>query len=263
MVMNDRQEWTGTTSIRYFPRDDRDLKYDEVLKRSYYGRDRDLGQTFTTGDQRVALQAITLRIGPSESAVKPGAPGALVSMQILKVHGTAVVHDNGTRQPPTRWRTWSSQVPFTDDFVTGLSFEHLHHVRGARLPSSLARNEYLRFAFAGAPIVLEPRTTYAYVLMFDEPAPGRAMALANHGVGNPYVGGTAIRREGARVVDPASDEMMVDDPNDAEDVRVARAHASFASLPERLAYPLGTIGMPDVCTYRDHVFFVEAAPVGP
>lgn len=260
VAKNVEQDDEGNTSLRFLPREGRELKKDDILDKAYYVRDRDLGQTFTVGETRVVLQAITVRIGPTPTSVKKGARGAAVSVQLFEVSGEATIDDNGTRTAPPKWRTFDVQRATSDDFVTGLSFKAIDHVPGGVIPDDVAPNQYLRFVFSGKPVVLEPQRTYAYLLMFDEPAPDRTLALANRGTGNPYKDGTAIRREGSQPIDLDEEDMFVLDENNPNDVGIALTHASFGPLSQRLATQPGTLGMPDVCTYRDHVFFVEASP---
>jgi hypothetical protein len=83
---------------------------------TYFTRDRDLGQTFTTLHTTSRLDAITIRTGPVPGSVKPGARGARISLQFFEVTGEARILDNGTttansNQAGNQW----TQDPRADD----------------------------------------------------------------------------------------------------------------------------------------------------
>ncbi len=196
--------------------------------------DRDLGQTFLTGERSGRLDALYLRIGPGDAAVLPGAPGARVAVQWFLVIGEPRQNDHGSPGYVGRFDRRTS--PELDDYLEGEEFHPLRVVEG-RLPATLRRGDYLQFDFAGEDeFELEPRRTYAFLLMFLERGAGRSLTLANeyYGAYTPVPAnrfrGHAIRREGS----PAfPGEWMA-----------------------RLSRPPGTLGFPDVCTYRDLHFVV-------
>lgn len=264
-----QQDPSGNTRIRYVTDETRTLSHDnEILHKHYYQRDRDLGQTFTVGAQGFYLDAITLRTGPMADGVQAGALGAKVSLQLFQVSGTPVINNNGTTgSQTTRWRTFNPSNALTDDYITGLTFTSLGHATGGVLPATLGANTYLTFDLTGPhQIWLNPNTSYGFLLMFDEPGPNRGMALANAFFGS-YGGGHGIRREGSvdtttADVTAANSVQMIENLSDPEDVAAALAHAKFnANLADRLARAPGTIGVPDVDTYRDLVFFIHASPI--
>ena len=55
-------------------------------KQGYFQRNRDVGQVFLP-KQDLHLDAIVLRLGPSDNAVKAGAPGAELFLQFFEVIG--------------------------------------------------------------------------------------------------------------------------------------------------------------------------------
>lgn len=201
-------------------------------------RDRDLGQTFLTGDRPVRLDALFLRIGHGDAAVRSGAPNAPVAIQWFAVTGTPRLNNHGT--PGFAGRFDRTRSPELDDYLEGEQYFPLRVVQ-ARLPTSLQRGDYLKFDFTDEDeFVLEPRRTYAFLLMFLERAEDRSFTLANQYYGT-YVPdpanrlrGHAIRREGT----PAFPE----------------------DWQRRLTLPPGTLGFPDVCTFRDLHFVVTVKP---
>lgn len=202
-------------------------------------RDRDLGQTFLTGDRPVRLDALFLRVGHGDAAVLAGAPGARVAVQWFAVTGEPRRNDHGT--PGFAGRFDRTRSPELDDYLEGEKYFPLRVVEG-RLPANLNRSDYLKFDFTGEDeFVLEPRRTYAFLLMFLDRAEDRGMTLANEYYGsytpNPTnrFCGHGIRREGAPVF-----------PDDWK---------------ARLTQSPGTLGFPDVCTFRDLHFVVTVKPV--
>ncbi len=204
-------------------------------------RDRDLGQTFLTGDRPVRLDALYLRVGPGAAAVLPGASGAPVAVQWFAVTGTPRLNDHGT--PGFAGRFDRLRSPELDDYLEGEQYFPLRVVEG-RLPGSLHRSDYLKLDFTDEDeFVLEPHRTYGFLLMFRERAADRNLTLANqyYGTYTPdpanRLRGHAIRREGA--------------PAFPDDWRA------------RLTQPPGTLGFPDVCTHRDLHFVVTGKPWRP
>jgi hypothetical protein len=231
----------GRTSVRFFTNEARELKPrrfpTDPPPGQYYTRDRDLGQTFTTPARApFRLTAVTLRTGPADDAVGADAPGAAVSLQLFAVSGTAVIHHNHT---PTDQR---------DDYITGESYESLLVVTGGTLPERLRRDQWLRWELpADGSVVLQPGTRYAFLLLFDEPAHRRELALANLYHGPSDFGEHGIRREGS-VAEPWRDPNWVN-------------NREASSLPldwdVRLAQQPGTWGRPDVDTYRVLTVYIE------
>ncbi|MCC5844536.1 MAG: hypothetical protein JJU05_09815 [Verrucomicrobia bacterium] len=309
VISQTRRDETGPTSFRFYaprsgaPTKSDVLAYDPDPSRSdeeikavaearYYFRDRDLGQTFTTGDEGFRLQAITVRLQPVDVAGADPA-NAKVSVQFFKVTGSPEINDNGTaaglypgtnRHHNPRWDTYAFKWPhdpddrntpdrrpfkhYSDDFIEGLHFEHLHHATGGVVPAGLTTNDYMRWEFTGEnQINFEPNTRYAMLFMFDEPAkPGvnRNIPLSNINVlpggtlTMPMPGEHMIRRDGASTV---FEEVFITDLNDPEDVAASQAAASFPeNLAERLAIQPGTLGYPDVDTYRTLYFYIERVP---
>jgi hypothetical protein len=274
----------GNTSVRLLPRENRDLKFDTVLNKYYFNRDRDLGQTFRTGPQRIKVEALTLRTGFGTHPFRPGAAGAEMFVQWLKVEGQPRLNNHGTTQypPGTRWQTFNPQDPTTDDYLEGESFQNLRVVRGGNVPNLLpfranpqgapGNGQFIRFALTGDDqVVLEPNTTYAFLVGFVEPAPERAMTLANAFRGN-YPDGHGIRREGSAdtpawfnpaASTPYTAAMFLSDTNNPQALVAALDKACFPRAFEQRVNDLtfGTMGLPDVCTYRDLQFYLEGQRV--
>ncbi len=321
-----RRDESGPTSMRYYaPRTGAPKKIDDwVYKKGagnggvearYYYRDRDLGQTFTTGPRGFRLEAITVRLQPVDvKGADPG--GARVSVQLMRVDGQPRINENGTlayvdaaavaktspngvsvwtgggdyQGPCTNpmWSTYASDWPidlteannkyrwpvmhYSDDYTDGETYRHLALATGGTVPASLTTDDYLRWEITGGGDAWElaPNSTYAFVLLFDEPAaPGvnRNIPLSNINVlpggelVDPFLGGHMIRRDGATT---ALDEVFIRDVTDAEDVELARRSSAFPvdvagrpDLQARLAIPPGTLGYPDVDTYRELWFVLE------
>ena len=270
----------GNTSIRHYPRENRSLKYDTVLNKYYYNRDRDLGQTFRTGSQGFTLTAITLRTGFGTAPFRSGAAGAEMYVQILRVEGSPVLNDHGTtaNPPGARWQTFAPTNPTTDDYLTGETYTNLRVVRGGVMPDlapfrsnpagAPGNGQFVRFELTGEDRVrLEPNTTYAFMVGFVEPAAERAMTLANN-YGGSYAGGHGIRREGSAdtpaffnpaEATPHTEAMFVADTNNVADNTAALDKASFdPDFAVRVAnMNFSTMGMPDVCTFRDLTFYLQ------
>jgi hypothetical protein len=228
-------------------------------QRKVQQRDRDLGQTFLTGDQGFRVDALFVRVGPRDDAgmgkpVGPGVPGARVALQFFEMGGKPTLNDNGTpgflrdaQGHPLFSRKLSPQL---DDFLEGETYRSIHVVHGV-LPQNLEPGTYLTFRLIGGDqVVLQPHTEYAFLLLFTERGPQRSMSLANRYFGtytpdpnNPFVG-HGIRREGG-TGQPNAPFFRPDLPDD---------------LPTRLAQKPDTPGFPDVDTFRDLYFTITAVP---
>ncbi len=197
-------------------------------------RDRDLGQTFLSGAQRAKLDALFLRIGHGDIAVLDGAPGARVAVQWFEVTGQPRLNDHGT--PGFAGRFDRATSPELDDYLEGETYTSLRVIEG-RLPDTLQKGDYLKLDFTGDDeLTLEPHRTYGFLLMFLARGAQRGMTLANQYYGsytpdpaNKFAG-HGIRREGT----PAFPE----------------------DWQARLTQAPGTLGFPDVCTFRDLHFVV-------
>jgi hypothetical protein len=232
----------GTTSIRFerlkkidnnkYPPDSK-AKFG---RRSLYGsvyrqRDRDLGQTFLTSDKSFRVDAVYLRVGPNE--VKKNTPLAGVGIEIFQVTGKPRLNDNGT--PGYLGEFDRKNAPELDDFLEGELYTPIYFATG-KLPKDLKKNEYMKWDLLGKPVKLEANSYYAFMVMFLERKEERSLSLSNNYYGsyrpdseNPYVG-HGIRREG-----------KPDFPTDWE---------------KRMSMQPGTIGYPDVCTFRDLFFLI-------
>ncbi len=158
--------------------------------------DRDLGQTFLTGDEGFFLDRITFLLGAQPIA--PSVFGAKVSVQLFEISGTATVNDNGTKTG--NLASWSDD-PRVDDFIVGERYTTLATATKARMPAFLMPGQFVVLNFReGDRISLKPNTRYGFLFMFDEAAPDRSLAFATSYWGE-HADGHAIRREGAVLAD--------------------------------------------------------------
>lgn len=242
-VMIDYQQGDegGTTSIRFeknkklennkYPADSRTVFGNRtVYGDSYQQRDRDLGQTFLTDDKGFTVDAVYLRVGPNQ--VERNTPGARVAIQFFKVTGQPRLNNHGT--PGFIGKFDRQTSPELDDYLEGESYQSIYLATG-KLPSDLKKDQYMKWQLEGKRLILEPHTHYAFIIMFLDRDEDRSLSLYNSYYGNYYPDsknlyvGHGIRREG-----------KADFPDQWED---------------RLSLQPGTLGFPDVCTFRD-LFFV-------
>jgi len=129
-------------------------------------------------------------------------------------------------------------------------------VSGTKLPKKpmLKNDQWLRWELTGDDaILLDSGKKYAFLLIFDEPAPEREMALANLYSGPRDFPGHGIRREGS-IAEPWRDKSWVN----------SRAASSLPLNREtRLAQQPGTWGRPDVDTTRVLTFYLEGTEIAP
>ncbi|GAB6166577.1 hypothetical protein JCM19992_25770 [Thermostilla marina] len=267
----------GSTSVR-----NNDAAHLEWKEEGYYQRNRDLGQVFLARET-FRLDAIVLRTGPSDAAVKPGAPGAELFVQFFEVSGEPRIDDNGT-PPGTSATHGFSKNHRCDDFLTGVTYRPIRVVRGGTFPDlpptvdergnptgdATGKLHYLRFDFTGDDeLVFEKGKRYAFMVGFVHPGPHRAFTLGNRNFASlpdpPALGdrhdlypqGWGIRREGNGLVPPT----MIGEsaPPAAGSLREKLvAESLFPPLPDRFRLTPTTDGYPDVDTYRDFEFYIEA-----
>lgn len=269
----------GSTSVRNV--DEQHLEWKE---QGYFQRNRDLGQVFTA-PRDFELNAIVVRTGPSDAAVCVGAPGAQVFIEFFEVLGDPILDDNGTPMGTESTHGFSRNHR-CDDFLRGVDYRPLFVVRGGRFPDLPPTRDisneptgdlrsklvYLRWRLI-EPVRarFEAGKRYAFMLGFEEPAPGRAFTLANAnaaGINAPaqlgdrhdaYPGGWSIRREGNGMRPP----LMIPGPEPPQDGTLLRRLVEQSLFPDslkRFQLEPGTDGYPDVDTYRDLEFYLEAGP---
>ncbi|MBD2777329.1 hypothetical protein ICL16_36095 [Iningainema sp. BLCCT55] len=237
----------GATSIRFeknkivdnneYPPNSKTVYGDRsVYGDTYQERDRDLGQTFVTNAQGFTADAIYLRVGPNE--VKRNTPGARVAIQFFKVTGQPRLNERGTPGFVGQFNRQTS--PELDDYLEGESYTSIYYAIG-QLPNNLKKNQYMKWSLKGKSLKLEPHTHYAFMIMFLDREEERTLSLYNNYYGsyrphaeNPYIG-HSIRREG-----------KPDFPDQWQ---------------ERLTQEPGTVGFPDVCTFRDLFFVITGVPI--
>ncbi len=248
----------------------------------YIMRNRDLGQTFTYHETEAKqLKSVTLRLGFGSNVVRNGMYGQSLSIQIFKVTGEPVLNENGTTGSDLAFHgfphdRFSHHIPAKrDDYFEGEEYEHLGIVSGFRFPfrrefgfetadtsfidpnHSNLKGKYLKFRIPESEsIVLQPGQKYAFLILIDEPGEGHGFTLANHYDGN-YGGGHGIRREGDGTFPPARAYPEHDFTHRFNSAALKSARLS-ADLNERLSLSPGTNGYPDVDTWRDLEFYIEA-----
>jgi hypothetical protein len=247
----------------------------------YIKRDRDLGQTFTyQGDTGKKLLSVTVRLGVGSNVVRPGMYGQKLSLQLFEVTGTAVVNNNGSDSttkayhgfPHNRYDEAIAAV--RDDYYEGEQYKSIAVFRGFTFPGKQAfgiaggqtevspddkrlKGKYLEFRLpAGSTVVLEPGKQYAFLIMIDEIGKERGFTLANNYYGS-YAGGHGIRRDGDGVFPPVACNPAKNFTDPENKQALASAHFP-ADFNKRITISPGTNGYPDVDTWRDLVFFIEA-----
>ena len=231
----------GSTSIRFEKNKklaNNDYPPDSVTvygNRAIYGdtyqqRDRDLGQTFVVSEKSFKVSDLYLRVGANE--VGANIPGSRVAIQFFKVTGKPILNDHGT--PGFVGLYDRKNSPELDDYLEGESYTPIYLATG-QLPNNLKKNQYMKWHLQGE-LQLQPNSNYAFMVMFLDLDQERSLSLSNNYYGNYYPKpidnlyiGHSIRREGKS-----------DFPEQWQD---------------RWTMQPGTLGFPDVCTFRD-LFFV-------
>lgn len=245
----------------------------------YMKRDRDLGQTFQYSEQVAhKLYAITLRTGYGSNAVRGGMYGKHVSIQVFEVSGMAILNDNGTGSSMNARHGFphgpqSAIAPDRDDYFTGETFRSLAVFSGATFPEKKdfgfdqhelvspdhvnLKGRYLTFQLPREnPVVLIPGKTYAFLVMIDSIGVDCGFALANRYYGT-YSGGHGIRRDGNGLFPPlACDPMKA--PGDVSNRKALESAHFPADFLARTSITPGTNGYPDVDTWRDIEFYIQA-----
>lgn len=274
----DIYKWSGavkekTESWGYFTADGREVPY---IK-----RDRDLGQTFLyTGKTPKTLTAITVATGYGTQVVRPNTYRKPISIQIFALTGEPVLNDNGSGPTTEAFHGFPHNRPgdsiahHRDDYFTGEIYTSLVVFSGASFPDKRTfgfndetevvppdhprlKGRLLRFELpARQPVVLMPGKRYAFLVMLDRRDDECGFTLANNYYGT-YPDGHGIRRDGNGIFPPvpADPTRPFTDPANAK----AYASAHFPTdFSKRTAIPPGTNGYPDVCTWRDLFFYIEA-----
>jgi hypothetical protein len=248
---------------------------------AYIKRDRDLGQTFTyQGKSPRYLTAITVATGYGTNVVRARAYGQALSLQLFELSGEAVLHDNGSDSTREAFhgfphdRPGDSIAPIRDDYLSGEVYTSLGVFSGAVFPGKAGfgfpagqgevppdhpglKGRLLQFRLpARHRIRLQPGKRYAFLILLDARTADGGFTLANHYWGK-YPGGHAIRRDGNGAFPPVPADPTKDftHPDNARALASAHFPAGFAT---RTAVPPGTNGYPDVDTWRDLRFYVQA-----
>ncbi len=262
----------GSTSVRNVDAENLSWK-----SQGYFQRNRDLGQTFSVpADTTLTLDAIVLRTGNSSSAVKAGAIGAEVYLQIFEVEGAPVINDNGT--PPGTESTHGFTTNHrADDYLEGITYHSVLVASGGYFPAigptdqdggQVAHLHYLRWDLEGDnEIQLEGGKRYAFMVGFMEPAPDRRFTLGNNNLAadpaapelRTNAAGKAwwsMRREGDGTLPPT--QIPGEAPPLDANLLDSLISESLFDYAHQYSLSPATDGWPDVDTYRTLEFYIEA-----
>ncbi|NJO69942.1 MAG: hypothetical protein HC830_12275 [Bacteroidetes bacterium] len=247
----------------------------------YIKRDRDLGQTFQIKSHKsMLLKSITVMTGFGNNVVRKGTYGKNISVQLFEVSGEPFLKTNYSGQGIEAYHGFphnraGDTIPTErDDFLDGESFKTIALVRGGKFPSkkdfgfiseevdvspddTKLKGRFIMFSIPDSiSIKLEPAKKYAFLIMIDEKCDECGFTLANQYYGK-YDGGHGIRRDGNGQFPPVPANPLKNFTEEAN--RKAYESAHFPSdFNARLKISPGTDGYPDVCTFRDLVFYIEA-----
>ena len=246
----------------------------------YIKRDRDLGQTFLykAADNK-ELQSITVRLGFGTNVIRPGMYGKNISLQLYEVAGSSTINNNGSDSTLQAFHGWphdrngKGMHHSRDDYYDGEKYNTIAIVRGYKFPKKnnfgindkeevspddpRLKGKYLKFELpASSKIILKPNRKYAFLIMIDSIGKERGFTLSNNYLGT-YINGHGIRRDGNGVFPPApcNPQKNFTDPENKKAYEAAHFPPDF-NTRNRIAP--GTNGYPDVDTWRDIVFFIEA-----
>lgn len=277
VVRQRRADRGGNTSVRHASADHLEWK-----SQGYYQRNRDLGQVFTAPHD-FRLKAIVLRTGPADGAVLAGMSGAPVFIEFFEVSGAPRIDDNGT-PPGTAATHGFSTNHRCDDFLRAVEYRPLLVVIGGTFPNLRpTRDEsgkptgdksacltYLRWELAeAARPTFHAGQRYALMVGVSEPGRQRGFTLANANAASvdaapsltdrhdAYHDGWAIRREGDGTLPPTR-EPGQSPPAQADRQDRLRRESLFPAGTARFRLAPSTNGFPDVDTYRDLEFYLEA-----
>ena len=271
-------KWSGESPYDHEPWGYFDTTANEI---PYIKRDRDLGQTFTIqATHPVHLESITVLTGFGTNVVREGMFGQPISIQLFEVSGNPVLNNNGTDSSTEALHGFPHNRPgdsipsLRDDYYAGETYQSLMVISGGKFPhkrdfgfdseevevspdDEKLKGKYLRFLIPpSVNLELEPGKHYAFLIMVDKMGKDKGFTLANNFSGS-YEGGHGIRRDGNGVFPPQPADPSKDFTDPANAKALAAAHFP-ADFNERTSISPGTNGYPDVCTWRDLTFFIEA-----
>lgn len=246
----------------------------------YIKRDRDLGQTFLFEEETPKyLQSITVQTGFGYNTIREATYGKDVAIQIFEVQGSTRLNSNSSEGNTRAYHGWphdrsdERMTPEKDDYLVGEKYKSVKVIRGYTFPSQkdfgFSENEtidpnhkkikgqYLKFDIPkDEQIIMQPGKTYAFLIMIENMTKNAGFTLANLYKGT-YEHGHGIRRDGNGVFPPERAY-----PSEDFDHQVNRKAMEAAHFPQdfdkRAAISPGTNGYPDVDTWRDLVFYIEA-----
>lgn len=247
----------------------------------YIKRDRDLGQTFRiNGDEAVILKSIILRTGFGTNVVRKGMYEQKLSIQLFEVTGVPMLNINGSDSLTEAFHGFphdrnADSIPTNrDDYFENETYTSIAVVSGGTFPSKSdfgfdsesvnvspddkkLKGKYLKISIPeSTEIKLHPNKQYAFLLMIDKKGKDQGFTLANNYHGS-YPDGHGIRRDGNGIFPPVPPKPEKDfsDPINKEAYWSAHFPDNFQ---QRCSIPPGTDGYPDVCTWRDLEFYIEA-----
>lgn len=272
-----RFSWSGASAYKaegwgYFAKDGSEIPY---IK-----RDRDLGQTFLyNGTDKKQLLSITVRLGFGSNVIRPGMYGKNMSLQLFEVTGSCTMNNNGSDSTLQAFHGWPHDrngkgiLPLRDDYFEGEKYKTLAIFRGYKFPEknnfgitdikevapddSRLKGKYLQFEFpATSKIILQPNKKYAFLIMIDSIGKEQGFTLANNYFGT-YKDGHGIRRDGNGIFppQPCNPQKNFTEPENKRAYESAHFPTDFDARTEIAP---GTNGYPDVDTWRDITFFIEA-----
>ncbi|HET6555735.1 MAG TPA: hypothetical protein VFG54_00380, partial [Prolixibacteraceae bacterium] len=206
--------------------------------------------------------------------------GQNISLQIFEVTGEAALHNNGSDDYTEAFhgfphnRLGDSIPSMRDDYFTGEVYQSLAVIQGGQFPQKTEfgfssndtvippgdeklKGRYLQFILPEKQaIILQPGKQYAFLVMINQMGEERGFTLANNFYGS-YKDGHGIRRDGSGIFPPPKADPMKDftDPINAKALQAAHFPSDFN---ERTNIQPGTNGYPDVCTWRDLEFYIQA-----
>ncbi|PRY90685.1 hypothetical protein [Mongoliibacter ruber] len=246
----------------------------------YFQRNRDLGQVFQA-PANFEIKAIILRTGPSTTAILENTPGTRVFIQLFEVFGTPVIHENDTQEGNQASHGFTENHK-GDDYIAGISYKSIAVIRGGIFPEiaptliggkensdQSGKLHYLKFLIEGLDYKFKKDKRYAFLIGFEDEGENVGFTLANfnrashddipslNSPNDPYPAGWGIRREG-NGENPPTLAPDISAPTDKQLLNLLIGQSLFPNGNQRFRIPPTTDGYPDVDTYRDLEFYIEA-----
>lgn len=246
----------------------------------YFQRNRDLGQVFQA-PKNFELKAIILRTGPSITAILENTPGTRVFIQLFEVIGNPYIHENDTPEGSQASHGFTENHK-GDDYIAGITYKSIAIIKGGifpEIPPTLINDKansdqsgklhYLSFLIDGLNYTFEKGKRYAFLVGFEDEGENIGFTLANFNRAShddipsltsphdPYPAGWGIRREG-NGENPPTLVPGTSAPSDKQLLNLLIEQSLFPEGIQRFQISPTTDGYPDVDTYRDLEFYIEA-----